>query len=124
MNERERLIELMTKAENSELSLLESEKKILADCLLENGVIVLPFSIGQLIDTVFSHNSRVCITVEDEHDNHFSKSIFTGMGWEIPDTIKTMKCKRIYACIPESISDSDVLHIEAEKALKGGATNE
>lgn len=42
MSERERLIELMTKAENSQLSLLEFEKKILADYLLDNGVIVPP----------------------------------------------------------------------------------
>lgn len=42
MNERERLIELLTQAENEELSLLEFEKKILADYLLKNGVVVLP----------------------------------------------------------------------------------
>lgn len=46
MNERERLIELMTKAENSELNLLEFEKEILADYLLENGVVVLPCKIN------------------------------------------------------------------------------
>ena len=46
MTERERLIELMTQAENEELSLLEFEKKILADYLLENGVIVPPCKVG------------------------------------------------------------------------------
>lgn len=40
--QRERLIELMTGAENEELSLLEFEKKILADYLLNKGVVVLP----------------------------------------------------------------------------------
>lgn len=40
--QRERLIELMTQAENKELSLLGFEKKILADYLLANGVIVPP----------------------------------------------------------------------------------
>ena len=50
MTERERLIELMTQAENEELSLLEFEKKILADYLLANGVIVLPVKVG---DTVY-----------------------------------------------------------------------
>ena len=50
MTERERLIELMTQAENEDLSLLEFEKKILADYLLANGVIVLPVKVG---DTVY-----------------------------------------------------------------------
>ena len=50
VNERERLIELMTQAENSELSLLEFEKKILADYLLENG---LPCKVGD--DVVVLH---------------------------------------------------------------------
>ena len=39
----------MTKAENSELSLLEFEKKMLADYLIANGVIVLPVKIGQTV---------------------------------------------------------------------------
>ena len=40
MSKGERLVKLMTNAENSELSLLESEKKMLADYLIANGVIV------------------------------------------------------------------------------------
>ena len=50
MTERERLIELMTQAENKELNLFEFEKKILADYLLANGVAVLPCKVG---DTVY-----------------------------------------------------------------------
>lgn len=49
MTERKRLIELMTQAENEELSLLKFEKKILADYLLTNGVIVLPYRIGTTV---------------------------------------------------------------------------
>lgn len=115
MSERERLIKLLGCKYNcvDRNKCLEEQ----ADYLLENDVIVPPFTIGQLIDTVFSHNSRVCITVADENDRHYSNSIFQGMGWEIPDKIKELKCKRIYGCTPEHISDSDVLHIEA---LKGG----
>ena len=45
MNERERLVELMTQAENENLSLLGFEKKILADYLVENGVTVNQISI-------------------------------------------------------------------------------
>lgn len=119
MSEREKLIKLLGCKYNcvDRNKCLEEQ----ADYLLENDVIVPPFSIGQLIDVVFSHNSRVCITVEDENDRNYSKSIFQGMGWEIPDTIQELKCKRIYGCIPENITDSDVLYIEALKALKGGA---
>lgn len=39
MSKGERLVKLMTKAKNSELSLLESEKEILANYLIANGVI-------------------------------------------------------------------------------------
>ena len=122
MSERERLIELMTIRFRELIRdgdwTLDDMIPNVADYLLENDVTIPPFTIGQLIDTVFSHNERVCITVADENDRHYSNSIFKGMGWEIPDTIKELKCKRIYGCIPEHISDSDVLHIEA---LKGGA---
>lgn len=55
MTERERLIELMMQAENEELSLLEFEKKILADYLLKNGVIVMPCKVG---DTVYSYSKE------------------------------------------------------------------
>ena len=63
MTERERLIELMTQAENKELSLLEFEKKILADYLLKNGVIVLPVKIGQTVYYIFDGFIEPC-TVE------------------------------------------------------------
>ena len=49
MTERERLIELLTQAENKELSLLEFEKKTLADYLLANGVKPLPLKINDIV---------------------------------------------------------------------------
>lgn len=49
MTERERLIELMTQAENKELNLLEFEKKILADYLLANNVKPLPCKINDIV---------------------------------------------------------------------------
>lgn len=55
MTEHERLIELMTQAENEELSLLEFEKKILADYLIKKGVIVPPCKVG---DTVYSYSKE------------------------------------------------------------------
>lgn len=55
MTDREKLIELMTQAENKELSLLEFEKKTLADYLLANGVIVPPCKVG---DTVY-HSKNI-----------------------------------------------------------------
>lgn len=59
MTKRERLIELMTQAENEELSLLEFEKKILADYLLANGVTVLPVKVGDIVYG-FTKGGHVC----------------------------------------------------------------
>ena len=50
MTERDKLIELMTEAENENLNLLGFEKRILADFLLENGIYVPPCKVG---DTVY-----------------------------------------------------------------------
>ena len=46
---RDRLIELISKAKEENLNLLDFETKILADYLLANGVIVSPIKVGQTI---------------------------------------------------------------------------
>ncbi len=49
MNERERLIELLRGAKNRYINLLEFEKGLIATHLLENGVIVPPCRVGDIV---------------------------------------------------------------------------
>ena len=106
MSERERLIELMTKAENSELSLLEFEKKILADYLLENGVIVPPVKVGDVVYMIVKKRAKV----SREYFHFIKKTKLTFLNLE--RVLKTWG-KTVF-----------LTKAEAEKALKGGATNE
>ncbi len=84
MTESERLIELITQAENEELSLLEFEKKILADYLLANDVIVPPCKVGDTVwviereygeavdvsGVIFLAKSKGCIIVTAHINNY------------------------------------------------------
>lgn len=103
MSERERLIELMTKAENSELSLLEFEKKILADYLLENGVIVPPVKVGDVVYMIVKKRAKV----SREYFHFIKKTKLTFLNLE--RVLKTWG-KTVF-----------LTKAEAEKALKGGA---
>lgn len=67
---KDRLIELLRQAEHKYLNLLEFEKDILADYLLENGVIVPPCKVGQ---TVYVITYCRCGNVECYEQGHCHK---------------------------------------------------
>lgn len=118
MSERERLIELMTKVENSELNLLEFEKKILADYLLDNGVIVPPVKVG---DTVY----------EIQQDRTLQKWYvygiikYDGQEWAAEAQNSKNKWNYIDKTFAFRLFGKTVFLTKksAEKALKGGAEN-
>lgn len=98
MNKGERLVELLTKAENSELSLLESEKEMLANYLIANGVIVPPCN-------------RVYFIVSK------------GTRFEYVDSVD-IHALRLYEINDLSKYGFYTTKEEAEKALKSVVTNE
>ena len=116
MSERERLVELMTKAENAELSLLEFEKKMLADYLLASGVIVPPVRVG---DTVY----------EIQQDRTLQKWYvygiikYDGQEWATKAKNNKNKWNYIDKTFAFRLSGKTVFLTKksAEKALKGGA---
>lgn len=112
MTERERLIELMTQAENEDLSLLEFEKKILADYLLANGVIVPPCKVG---DTMY----EIC---ERRRSGKWQKAIVERVvhGIEIGiDNILTARCgTTTYVYLSRLGKTVFLTKEEAKKALK------
>ena len=135
MTERERLIELMTQAENEELSLLEFEKKILADYLLANGVIVPPVKVG---DTVYvnPYTLGYLSFIDYEHCFIHSKHFVVA---EVVSIIKTRKQNLIKLKIYNRTTHTAKYHRypissigitvfltreEAERALKERQTNE
>ena len=117
MSERERLIELMTKAENSELSLLEFEKKILADYLLENGVIVPPVKVG---DTVYGISRGAIIPIG------IDRIQYSNRGMDILGRNERYFGNGTITLHPDNEFGIEWYKTkeEAEKALKGGVINE
>ena len=109
MTERERLIELMTQAENEDLSLLEFEKKILADYLLANGVIVPPVKVDDTIYIV-DENSNEFTGIDECHVRSLE---WNGTFWSI------FNDKDCYGYSEDYIGKTIFLaKEEAEKALK------
>ena len=54
MTDRDRLIELLQGSRKKYLNLLEFEKNLIADYLIENGVVPLPCKVGQKVYTNMS----------------------------------------------------------------------
>jgi hypothetical protein len=54
MTDRDRLIELLKGSREKYLNLLDFEKSLIADYLIENGVVPLPCSVGQTVYTNIS----------------------------------------------------------------------
>lgn len=112
MNDRERLIELMTKAENENLSLLESEKKILADYLLANGVVVLPCKIGDTVYIIPMYNGKPYCGIRTDKIQMIG---ITSRGWHIKPRYKS-NFNKTYMIGKTAFLTKE----EAEQALKGG----
>lgn len=106
---RERLIELIILSVNG---CARNWAETIADYLLEHNVAVLPCKVGNIIDTIISHNAVVAIWVDE--DNHTSKRLWQGMGWAIPQEYKKLTFKRIFGAVPESIYEADTINILVE----------
>lgn len=66
MTEREKLIDILRQGYEKKINLLEFEKEILADWLLENGVVILPVKFGDTVYLTPKFNGRTyCGVVED-----------------------------------------------------------
>lgn len=77
--------------------------------------IFFPRKVRNLIDTIISHNERVsiCRKFVDGYERG-TKSFWQGMAHEIPSELLDMRFVRLFAAIPMSIMDADVIHIEVE----------
>ena len=69
MTDRDRLIELLQSASDKYINLLHFEKEILADYLLENGVIVPPCKVGDYVlwNNGLKDSKTIMIEVEGFH---------------------------------------------------------
>lgn len=116
---RERLIELMQQAYEKNINLLNFEKMILADYLLENGVIVPPCKVG---DTVyyFSHRPfNLSVLANTIYEAHVVRIVTTNLG-----TSLVIQIHNEYGVteVPQISSFGKTVFLtkeEAEKALKG-----
>lgn len=133
---RERLIELIIDKliiqafDNGEYIETEVNVDEIADYLLENGVVVLPFKVGDMIDKFFSHNTIIALWYDDPVDKHHSHLLWCGMAWDIPEDYKSLRFAKFMGVVAERIDKSDTLNIkimlakeEAEAKLKEGETN-
>ena len=118
MNERERLIELLTQAENEELSLLEFEKKILADYLLENNVVVLPCKVGDKVYYICK-SFTLSLLPNTIYEAVVVRIIHTSLGTSIVVQIHNGDgcTENPFGQLSKNIF---LTKEEAEKALKGG----
>lgn len=109
MTERERLIELMTQAENKELSLLEFEKKILADYLLACGVVVPPCKVGDTVYILAGYNGR-------KYEKDICEGFYIGDDMVVQVRVRNTKGNHgTYGVMGETVF---LTREEAEQALK------
>ena len=119
MTERERLVELLKDNQGDSTYYMTDEAvQSVSDVLLANGVIVLPCKVG---DTVY----EIC---ERRRSGKWQKAIVERVvhGIEIGiDKILTARCGTTTYVYLSRLGETVFLtREEAEKALKGGATNE
>ena len=107
MSERERLVELINKGELSmwgkSVGGIKQQREMLADYLLENGVIVPPVKVGDTVYMIIKKRA----TVSREYFHFIKKTKLTFLNLE--RVLKTWG-KTVF-----------LTKAEAEKALKGGA---
>lgn len=95
----------------------------LADYLIDNGVIVLPCKVGDMVDKFFSHNTVIALWYDDPTDKRCSHLLWHGMAWDIPEKHMSLPFVKFMGIVAESIDKSDTLNIKVEltreEALKG-----
>lgn len=120
MNGRERLIELMRQAFNvSDDNYGTPNTEQVVDYLLENSVIVLPVKVGDTVYTVSKRDGIVAkMVVEISWKLDWAG---TDLGWGLILSGKRSNNRYNVSNIGKTVF---LTKEEAEKALKGGATNE
>lgn len=124
---RDRLIELLKQAEKQQSlnavcgdidSLIDSPKgaEFIADYLLANGVVVLPYSIGSKVYSVI--NSMTLPIPIDVYECEIQRYVLTQHG--ISAIVKFKKGSVTYGDIHKDVSELHLTREEAERALKGG----
>lgn len=123
MNERERLVELLNKSCEARGWLMNGAGTI-AGYLLENGVIVLPVKVGQTVYYIFDGFIEPCtvevIFLSDYEDKDGNRTYMADIHFDRDDCPYTV-AEIYFTDIGKTIF---LTKEEAEKALKGGATNE
>ena len=77
MTDRDRLIELLRGSRKKYLNLLEFEKDLIADYLIENGVVPLPCKVGQ---TVYTNMSMQGWYMRKDKRPYEAKVVFIGVN--------------------------------------------
>lgn len=94
----------------------------------DGRVVVLPFTVGDTVDRLFSHNEVIALWYDKPDDKDYSYLLWRGMAWEIPEEYRNLAFLRIKGIVPETIDKADTINIqvppyvipcaEAEAALK------
>ena len=123
MNERERLIELLNKSCEARGWLMNGAGTI-ADYLLKNGVIVLPVKVEQTVYYIFDGFIEPCtvevIFLSDYEDKDGNCTYMADIHFDRDDCPYTV-AEIYFTDIGKTVF---LTKEEAEKAMKGGATNE
>ena len=76
---------------------------------------LMPCKVGELIDTIFSHNERVAIWKEYRNgDERGCERLWQGMAHKLPCEYLNSRIVRIFGLIPETIMDADIINIIVE----------
>lgn len=96
MTERERLIGILRQGYEKKINLLEFEKEILADWLLENNVIVPPCKVGDTvyyIDSVRNEKGKLVDTICQQKVKQISTNSYG--TFLIVDYCNTLNCEDV-----------------------------
>ena len=110
---KDRLIELMRKAYEKNINLLDFEKDILADYLLANGVFVPPCKAGDMVYVVdYTRLGNMIFECTIEEISHFTYGTYYYLNWGL-------HIPRFKACQEKSFGKTVFLtREEAENVLK------
>ena len=117
--QRERLVELLEQAHHTNINLLDFEKKLVADHLLANDVVVPPCKIGDIVWYINKH-PHISLFKNSVYKAEVVRIVTTALGTSLVIQIKSEGC-----CEIPNITDWGktvfLTREEAEQALKGGA---
>lgn len=84
----------------------------IAEAEQEGRLIVTPCKVGDMVDTVFSHNESIALWEEHkDEEGRPAYLIWAGMAHELQERYREAECIRIFGLIPESVWYADRLNI-------------